>query len=193
MSDHELRDELMTLLLAGWETTAASLGWAFERLLRHPAAWTRLQAEASEDGTGPWVSAVVSETLRTRPVLWLAGRTLLTDQEIDGHTLPAGSLAYLCSYLLHRREDIYPEPLAFRPERWLGRQRGAYTFVPFGGGIRRCIGAAFAEMEMRTVLSAVAARCRLEAVAPQRDETFRRSGIVVVPDRGARAIVTERR
>jgi cytochrome P450 family 135 len=193
MSDHELRDELMTLLLAGWETTAASLSWAFERLLRHPAAWTRLQAEASEDGTGPWVSAVVSETLRTRPVLWLAGRTLLTDQEIDGHTLPAGSLAYLCSYLLHRREDIYPEPLTFRPERWLGRQRGAYTFVPFGGGIRRCIGAAFAEMEMRAVLSAVAERCRLEAVAPQRDETFRRSGIVVVPDQGARAIVTERR
>jgi cytochrome P450 len=139
------------------------------------------------------VSAVVSETLRIRPVLWLAGRTLLTEQEIDGYTLPAGSLAYLCSYVLHRREELYPEPLAFRPERWLGGRRSAYTFVPFGGGVRRCIGAAFAEMQMRAVLAAVASHCTLQAVSPRRDERFRRSGIVVVPDRGALAILTERR
>ena len=159
----------MTLLLAGHETTAASLSWAFERALRHGDVWESMRAEARRgDGTA-YTAAVVSETLRTRPVLWLAGRTLLADRRIDGYTLPAGSLAYVCGYLLHRREDIYPDALAFRPERFLGTERGAYTFVPFGGGARRCIGAAFAELEMRAVLAAIASTCDLRAVDAGRD------------------------
>ncbi len=188
MDDAEVRDALMTLLLAGHETTATTLAWAFERLLRHPDAWERLRADAADGGTGAWAAAVATETLRTRPVLWLAGRTLLTERTVAGHKLPAGTLAYVCSYLLHRREDLYPDALAFRPERFLGAGRGAYRWVPFGGGPRRCIGAAFAEQELRTVLTAVAASTRLRAVDPARPERFRRRGIVVAPDRGALAV-----
>jgi cytochrome P450 family 135 len=192
MTNRELRDELLTLLLAGYETTAASLSWLFERLLRHPEAWQRVRAEAQGDEQS-YLAAAVRETLRTRPVLWLAGRTLLEPTVIDGWSLPAGSLAYLCSYVLHRREDLYPDALRFSPDRWLGANPSPYTFVPFGGGMRRCIGAAFAELEMRTVLAAVAGACDLVAIDPERDERFRRHGIVVVPDRGAEVLLRGRR
>ena len=192
MTDEELRDELLTLLLAGYETTAASLSWLFERLLRHPEAWDRVRSDARA-GEQDYLAAAVTETLRTRPVLWLAGRTLLEPAIVDGYELPAGSLAYLCSYVLHRRDDLYPDALRFRPERWLGGRRGAYTFVPFGGGLRRCIGAAFAELELRTVLATVASTCDLEALRPARDERFRRRGIVLVPDRGTEVVLRARR
>jgi len=188
MTDDELRDELLTLLLTGHETTAASLAWTFERLLRSPAAWERLRDESRAGTAQVYATAVVTEALRTRPVLWLAGRTLIGEHTIDGHTLPSGSLAYVCSYLLHRREDLYPDARAFRPERFIEGGRDPYTFVPFGGGLRRCIGAAFAERQMATVIQAVAASCDLVAVDPNRDERFVRRGIVVAPDRGARVV-----
>jgi cytochrome P450 family 135 len=192
MTDRELRDELLTLLLAGYETTAASLGWLFERLLRHPEAWHRVRADAQAGEQG-YLAAAVRETLRTRPVLWLAGRTLLEPTVIDSWSLPAGTLAYLCSYVLHRREDLYPDALRFLPDRWLGANPAPYTFVPFGGGMRRCIGAAFAELELRTVLATVASACDLVAVKPERAERFRREGIVLVPDRGAEVLLRGRR
>jgi len=188
MSDRELRDELMTMLLAGHETTAASLAWALERLVRHPAAWDRLRTEAAATGTGPWAEAVVAEALRVRPVLWLSGRRLVRDVQVGDHALPAGTLAYVCSYLLHTRADLWPEPRRFAPERFLGPRPDAYTFIPFGGGRRRCIGAAFAEMEMRAVLSRIAARADLVA-EDGRDERMVRRGYVIAPARGTRVRV----
>ena len=151
MSDRELRDELMTLLVAGHETTATSLAWAFERLLRHPDMLARLREEV----TGPadeddYLEAVVKETLRLRPVLPIVVRRLAEPMEFGGHLIPAGASVTPCIYLMHRREDIYPEPLRFRPERFLEQPAGTYTWIPFGGGVRRCLGASFAQFEMKT-------------------------------------------
>ena len=187
MTGRELRDELMTMLLAGHETTAASLAWAFERLVRHRPAWERLRAEA-RDGEVAWADAVVAETLRTRPVLWLAGRRLCHDTRLAGLELPAGTLAYVCSYLMHTRADLWPAPYRFAPERFLAGRPAAGTFTPFGGGRRRCIGAAFAEMEMRTVLMRTAASVDLVAV-DARAERMARRGFVVAPAAGARVRV----
>jgi len=159
LSDGELRDELVTLLLAGHETTATSLAWAFERLTRHPEMLDRLVADDD------YRDAVVKETLRLRPVIALVMRTLTAPLDVGGRRLPAGAKVVPCILLVHRREDLYPEPHAFRPERFLnGGGPGAYGWVPFGGGVRRCLGAAFAQMEMSVVLQTVAARVRLDPV-----------------------------
>jgi cytochrome P450 len=183
MRDDELRDELVTLLVAGHETTATSLAWALERLLRHPAAWARLREEAATDG-GEYAEAVVHETLRLRPVIPIVIRRLTRDAEIGGWRLAAGVNVTPCIYLMHRREDLYPEPQAFRPERFVGVKPGTYTWIPFGGGVRRCLGASFALFEMRTVLGAVARGAALETVAPV-GERVRRRGITLTPERGA--------
>jgi cytochrome P450 len=182
LSDAELRDELVTLLVAGHETTATALGWAFERLLRHPAAVARATAEPE------YADAVVTETLRLRPVLALVVRRLREPMTIAGHDLPAGSEVAPCIYLVHRRPDLYPDPDAFRPERWLGAAKpGTYTWLPFGGGIRRCLGASFALMEMQTVLRTVLATARLRPVDGASELTARRA-ITLVPARGAAAV-----
>jgi cytochrome P450 len=186
MSDAELRDELLTLLVAGHETTATALAWALERLARHPAAWARLGEEAYRD-------AVIKETLRLRPVLPIVLRKLKAPLEIGGWALPAGVSVAPCIYLLHRRADLYPDPHAFRPERFLDRPSGTYTWIPFGGGVRRCLGASFAQFEMATVLRVVAERVeRLEAPDPAGERVTRRA-ITLVPARGARIGVTRRR
>jgi cytochrome P450 len=182
MSDRELRDELLTLLVAGHETTASALGWAAERLARHPHAWDRLAEEAYAD-------AVVKETLRLRPVLPVVVRRLTRDAEVAGLPLRAGTVVAPCIQLVHRREDVYPEPLAFRPERFLDARPGTYTWFPFGGGIRRCIGAAFAELEMRVVLQAMGRRVRLQPADPRPEPPHRRA-ITLVPGRGGRVVVT---
>ena len=184
MSDAELRDELMTLLVAGHETTATALSWALERLARHPAAWERLRS-----GDEPYLDAVLKETLRLRPVVPIVLRRLKAPMEIGGHELPAGVSAVPCIYLVHRREDVYPEPRAFRPERFLEQPAGTYTWIPFGGGVRRCLGASFALFEMAAVLRVLARRMeRLEpdGVVPER--TARRS-ITLVPEREGRVLV----
>jgi cytochrome P450 len=184
MSDDELRDELMTLLVAGHETTATALSWALERLARHPGAWARLR-----DGDDAYLDAVIKETLRLRPVLPIVLRRLKAPMEIGGHELPAGISVAPCIYLVHRREDIYPEPRAFRPERFLERPAGTYTWIPFGGGVRRCLGASFAQFEMASVLRAVARRCeRLEpdGLVPER---IARRSITLVPEREGRVLV----
>jgi cytochrome P450 len=181
MTDAELRDELMTLLTAGHETTATALAWAVERLVRAPGALDRVAADAA------YRDAVVKETLRLRPVLPIVLRRLTRDARIGGREYAAGTTLAPCILLVHRREDLYPEPHAFRPERFLDSAPGTYTWIPFGGGVRRCLGAAFAEEEMRVVLETVARRVRLEPAGPP--ERVRRRAITLVPARGARVRV----
>jgi cytochrome P450 family 135 len=176
MSDVELRDELMTLLVAGHETTATSLAWAVERLVRHPGGLERLA------GDPVYVDAVVKEVLRLRPVVAIVLRRLLEPLEVGGHELPAGATVAPCILLVHRREDVYPEPDAFRPERFLDQPPGTYSWIPFGGGVRRCLGAAFAQVEMQVVLQTLAESVRLEAVGGA--EAVRRRGITLAPARG---------
>jgi len=187
MRDSELRDELLTLLLAGHETTATSLSWALERLLRHPAAWERLRDEAAAGETA-YIDATVKETLRLRPVLPLVVRELQAPMEIGGHHLPAGVRVAPCIYLMHRRPELYPEPAAFRPERFLDHTPGTYTWIPFGGGIRRCLGASFAQFEMSTVLGVVARSARLRAARPEQGERVVRRAIMLTPARGAEVV-----
>ncbi len=177
MSDQELRDELLTLLVAGHETTATSLSWAVERLLRHPGAWERLRS-----GDEAFLDATVKETLRLRPVLPLVARMLVEPMEIGGWSLPAGVTVAPCIYLMHRRADVYPDPYAFRPERFLETPAGTYTWIPFGGGIRRCLGASFALFEMSAVLRVLAARSELRPARPE-GERVRRRAIMLTPHR----------
>jgi len=184
LGDRDVRDELLTLLVAGHETTAAALAWTFETLLREPDALARVAAR--EPG---WADAVARETLRLRPPVPLVLRKLLQPAEIDGHALPAGTTCAPSSILLQRNAELYPQPHAFRPERWLGDKKpGTYEWIPFGASVRRCIGASFALTEIGVVLEEVAAALRLRAPAPERERVWRR-GIVLVPARGAMAII----
>jgi cytochrome P450 len=188
MSDVELRDELMTLLTAGHETTATGLSWAFERLMRTPRAMQRLLASLDDDD---YLDAVVKETLRVRPVIVDVARKLTRDTEVGGYLLPAGTLVLPAIAAVHARPDLYPEPEEFRPERFLDGQPESYAWIPFGGGVRRCIGASFAQVEMRVVLREVLRRVRLRAPST-RPEPPRVQHVTVVPSRGARALVAER-
>jgi cytochrome P450 len=183
MSDREVRDELMTLLVAGHETTATAVSWAMERLLRHPEQLARA-ATGDED----YLDAVVKETLRLRPILPLVARKLVEPMEIGGHALPAGATVAPCIYLMHRRPDVYPDPRAFRPERFLEQPAGTYTWIPFGGGVRRCLGAAFAIQEMKIVLRAILSRHRLRPSRPRSERVTRRT-ITLVPEHGAEVVV----
>jgi cytochrome P450 len=186
LDDEELRDHLVTLLAAGHETTAGSLAWAIERLTRAPTALARVR-----DGDEQWIDAVVKETLRIRPVLTVAPRKLAAPLTVDGMRLPAGVHVAPCIYLVHRREDLYPDATAWRPERWLGAGAPeSFAWIPFGGGVRRCLGAAFATMEMAEVLRVVAARLDL-APGAARGERMRRRGITLQPGRGARVVFSD--
>jgi cytochrome P450 len=189
MDEVELRDELVTLLVAGHETTATALAWALERLTRHPAALERLTDEVRAGAGDEYVDGVIRETLRLRPVIPFVGRTLSEPQTIGGWDLPAGVRVAPSIHLVHRRADVYPDPAAFRPERWLGARPNPYTFLPFGGGIRRCLGASFAETEMRAVLAAIVGQVRLRPAVPASERVGRRV-ITLVPGRGAEIIVT---
>jgi cytochrome P450 len=186
MSDQELRDELMTLLVAGHETTATGLAWALERLVRHPHALARLR-----DGDDDYADAVVKETLRLRSPIAIVLRKLREPMEIGGRVLPAGVNLVPCIYLMHRRPEIYPDPLAFRPERFLEGQGGTYTWIPFGGGVRRCLGASFAQLEMRIVLQALASRLDLRAADPRPERTVRRA-IIMSPSREGEIVASAR-
>ena len=189
MSDQELRDELMTLLVAGHETTATGLSWAVELLARHPAELDRLETEVATGGD-TYLDAVIKETLRLRPVIALVLRKLVEPMEIGGRLLPAGVSVAPSIYLVHRRPDVYPEPERFRPERFIEQPAGTYTWIPFGGGVRRCLGAAFAEFEMAIVLRELVARRRLRPVGEPEHSV--RSTITNVPDRGAEVLAARR-
>jgi cytochrome P450 len=221
MTDPELRDELVTLLLAGHETTATAVAWAVERLVRHPDVLARLVAEidsegegagadgGSEAGAGPgtaggpegagadggeYLAAVANETLRVRPVVPLVVRILSEPFELGGRLLPAGTRVAPAIWLVNRNPRVYEAPEEFRPERFLGQSPDTFAWIPFGGGIRRCIGAAFAQLEMRLILRTVLAELmpELPGLGPRprwrRGEPVRRRAVTLVPLEGARVV-----
>jgi cytochrome P450 len=182
-SEGELRDQLVTLLAAGHETTATALAWALERLARHPESLARCTDDA-------YLDATVKEVLRVRPVLSITSRKTLRPWQVGEYTLPPGVYVSPCLYLAHRRPELWPDPTSFKPERFLdGGQPEPYSWVPFGGGTRRCLGASFASLEMREVLRAVASRFKL---APDRapGERMRRRSVTLAPARGGIVIPT---
>jgi cytochrome P450 len=187
MTDGELRDELVTLLLAGHETTATSVAWAIERLVRHPGKLRRLQEEI-ESGGEEYMTAVVNETLRVRPVVPIVVRVLQEELRVGPYMLPAGTRVVPSIYLTNRNPRVYEDAEEFRPERFLEGTPETFSWIPFGGGIRRCIGASFAQLEMRLIL-----RTMLSELAPsvpggrwRRGEWVRRRAITLVPAGGAR-------
>ncbi len=190
LSDKELRDELAGLIGAGYETTANLLSFAIERLLRTPRALTRLR-ESIAAGEDDYLDATVKETLRARPVSPNVARKLTTRTEIGGFQLEAGTVVFPATSVLHYREDLFPEPYEFRPERFLDGKADNYAWIPFGGGVRRCIGAPFAEYEMRTVLRTVLEHADLRA-ADAKPERVKFRTATLTPAKGAR-VVMERR
>jgi cytochrome P450 len=192
MGDLEIRDELMTLVAAGHETTATGLTWAMDLLLRHPGVLARVRAAGDaggESGDDDYVNAVCQEILRIRPVVPIVGRVVTEPVEIGGRTYPTGAGLLASIVLTHHRADVYPEPAAFRPERFLGGAVPSYAWLPFGGGVRRCIGASFAQFELATILRVIArAPVRL---ARRRPEPVRATGVTLVPGRGV-PLVRER-
>jgi cytochrome P450 len=186
LDDAELRDELVTLMIAGNETTGMALAWAIERLVRHPEAMEQLHRDA-QTGDNEYFDAVVKETLRLRPVVLVMTRLLNAPLELEGATLPAGIHVAACPYLLHRRADVYPEPERFRPERFIGSPAGEYTWIPFGGGTHRCVGCHIATLEMKIVLQRIFKQVRLRALAAEPERMTRR-GLAFGPQHNARVI-----
>ena len=193
MSDKELRDELLTLVLAGHETTANSLAWTWERLVRSPAAHAALLDEVRGEGdAGERIEATIVEGMRSRPVIPIIGRRVQVPWRLGAYAVAPETPVTMSILLVHHREDLYPEPFEFRPERWLGgRKPGAYEWIPFGGGIRRCLGAALAMAEQRVVLEAMARRLDLEAAEPEPEHAVHRN-VTMIPARGARVVIRSR-
>jgi cytochrome P450 len=191
MTRAELRDELVTALVAGHETTASQLAWAFERIAREPSVQRNLHAEIDEGADDAYVTATVNEILRRRPVLGNAEPRLVKQPiEIGGIRYEPGVVLFASAYLVHHDPAIYPNPYAFRPERFLGASPGTYTWIPFGGGRRRCIGASFALLEMKLVLRAALQHHELRPAGDP--EVTRRRGIAFSPSGGSRVILTRR-
>jgi cytochrome P450 len=192
MSDQELRDELMTLLVAGHETTASALAWAFERLSRHPDVVGKLEAELGDGDDDAYLTATIYETLRRRPVLPnVAPRLATRPVQVGGRSYPEGICLVPSAYLVHHDASIYPDPYAFKPERFLDQSPGTYTWIPFGGGRRRCLGASFAMLEMKEVLRAVLSARKLQSLADGFERPARRN-ITIKPGGGGLARLPER-
>ena len=190
MTDRELRDELITLLTAGHETSATALAWAFERLLRTPHAMRALRKEV-ESGGDDYAEAVVKETLRVRPVVVDVARIVRSDVQLGPWNVRAGTIVVPAIALVQLRPDVYESPQEFRPERFIEGQPAPYTWIPFGGGVRRCLGAAFAQLEIRTVLQTVVARATLTAPDPA-PERIRLRHVTLVPEHGTRVTLAAR-
>ncbi len=189
LTDRELRDELITILLAGHETTATSIGWAFERLLRTPLALERLTAEVKAAEGGEYLDAVIKETLRVRPVITEVFRSPAEPTELGGYLFESGAQLAASISLLQCDPNLYaPDPFAFRPERFLEGAPEPYAWIPFGGGVRRCIGASFALLEMKIVIATILARTQLRA-RRAKDEKASFRGVTVLPGRGGEAVV----
>jgi cytochrome P450 len=189
LTDRELRDELITLLLAGHETTATSIGWAFERLLRTPRALHRLTEEVKSGEGDGYMDAVIKETLRVRPVVTEVFRAPAEPTEFGGYLIEPGTQMAASIFLVQYDPELYPpDPHEFRPERFLEGAPEPYTWIPFGGGVRRCLGAAFAQLEMQVVIAAILRRARLRAPRA-RNESARFRGVTLLPSRGGEAIV----
>jgi cytochrome P450 len=194
LTDQELRDELLTLVLAGHETTANSLAWTFERLVRTPAAYERLREAVRTDAEDKdaVIEATINEGMRSRPVIPVIGRRVMVPWQLGEFGIEADTPVLMSILLVHHREDVYPEPFAFRPERFLNRKPGTYEWIPFGGGIRRCLGATLAMAEQRVVMEAVARRTDLVAEEPAPERAVHRN-VTMIPARGATVIVRDRR
>ncbi len=191
LSNAEIRDHIVTLLIQGHTPTSVALAWVMERVVRHPDVLERLQAEAQTEGE-EYREAVITETLRVRhPPGPFMGRHVAEPFQFGDYEVPAGYLVGVNAYGLHRREELYPEPFAFRPERWLGQKPGRYTYAPFGGGVRGCIGVGLAMLEMRCVLRAMMRHLRF-APSDQPDEKSRRRGTVWLPREGAQVTIQDR-
>ena len=191
LTDAEIRDELLTLVLAGHETTANSLAWAWERLVRTPDAHERLvEAVRSGDGAEE-IEMTITETMRSRPVVPIVGRRVKLPWQLGDYAVLADTPVLISILLLHHREDLYPEPYAFRPERWQDRKPGTYEWLPFGGGIRRCLGAALAMAEQRVVLETMARRLDLVAADPEPERALHRN-VTMIPRHGARVVIRSR-
>lgn len=192
LSDHELRDHLVSLLLAGHETTANTISWAFERLTRTPHAYEALRdavRTGSPEESAAMTDRVINETMRSRPVIPIVGRRPRVDWHLGDYGVPAGTGIAMSILLVHHREDLYPRAAEFLPERWEGHKPGTYTWIPFGGGTRRCLGAALAMAELKTVIPAIAARFDLEAERPEPEAPQHRN-VTMIPSRGGKVRVT---
>ncbi|MBW4555377.1 MAG: cytochrome P450 [Trichormus sp. ATA11-4-KO1] len=202
MTDQELHDELMTLLFAGYETTATAMAWALYWIHKKPEVREKLLQELDTLGDLsdpmsifrlPYLTAVCNETLRIHPVAMLTfPRVVQEPVELLGHSLEPGTALAGCMYLTHQREDLYPEPKQFKPERFLERQFSPYEFMPFGGGVRRCLGEALAVFEMKLVLATIMSRYEL-ALADHQPEVPRRRGVTLAPARGVKMVIKQRR
>jgi cytochrome P450 len=191
MSREEIRDELMTALVAGHETTASELAWAFERLAREPRVLRRLHSEIDDGNGDAYLTATIQEVLRRRPVLpQAAPRLVKKPVEIGGWRFEPGVVLAASAWLVHHDPDIYPDPFDFRPERFLEEPPGTYTWIPFGGGRRRCLGASFAMLEMKVALRAALRRYTIEPASEL--ERTRRRAITISPRRGARVMLLAR-
>jgi len=184
MGDAEIRDQLATLVLAGHETTATALTWAVDQLHRNPPVLARLRAGALDDDA--YLDAVVREVLRIRPVVPMVGRTVTEPVRIGAHEVPAGTDLAVAMIVTHHREDVFPQPARFRPERFLDGEAPSYGWLPFGGGVRRCIGASFAQFEIATIMR-VLVRTPLRLTA-RRPEPVRATGVTIVPGHGVRIV-----
>jgi cytochrome P450 len=189
LSGQELRDELVTILAAGHETTATSIAWAFERLLRTPRVLDRLTRSLAEGDE--YLEATIKETLRIRPVVTDVSRKLTREIELGGYSIPAGALVMPAITAIHFRRDLYPDPDEFRPERFLNRGPDTYTWIPFGGGVRRCIGASFAQFEMRVIIRTFLERAVLRA-AHARPERSKLRNVTAAPARGCQVVLQQR-
>jgi cytochrome P450 family 135 len=189
MTEQDLRDELVTLLTDG--PTSSLLSWAFERILRHPEQYARLRTEIDAGEDDAYLDAIVKETMRLCPAAPIVVRKLLAPMELGGYAIPAGTTVAPCVHLVHRREDVYPQPLAFRPERFLERPAGTYTWIPFGGGVRRCLAASYAQLLMKQVIGTVVGEVDLRPVE-RASERARKSAIAFVPHRHALVMATPR-
>jgi cytochrome P450 len=190
MNDQEIRDQLLTMLVAGHETTATALAWAFERMLRHPHVVERLRTDL-EAGDSRYLDAAIKESLRLRPVVPITARKLSAPLVVGGRRYETGTVLMPCIFLLHRNPEVYEKPNEFRPERFLDGQPATYAWIPFGGGVRRCLGASFALLEMRIVIEAVLRNLDLRP-AERRDEPIVRRAFTLSPKRGARVVATRR-
>jgi cytochrome P450 len=192
LSDREIRDELLTLLIAGHETTATALSWSFERLLRHPEALRRVVEEVESREGEAYLDAVVRETLRQRPVLPITARKLAQPIELGEWTFPKGWTLMPCVFLIHHDPEIYPEPERFRPERFLGEDAPSNrVWIPFGAGPRHCVGSSLSTMAIKTILRTVLSRAELEPERPEPEQIVRRN-FTLGPERGARVVMTRR-
>jgi cytochrome P450 len=193
LTDKELRDELLTLVLAGHETTANQLAWTWERLVRNPGPHQRLIETVRGGGEADdVVEATIQESMRSRPVIPIIGRRVMVPWRLGEYVVPADTPVTMSILLLHHREDLYPDPFSFRPERWDDHKPGTYEWIPFGGGIRRCLGAALAMAEQRIVLKEMARRLDVEAAEPEPERAAHRN-VTMIPARGAKVVIRARR